>query len=194
MITIPGTVEGTTVVTFFATDSAGTVESIVTNDSGQYGQHRHANDSQFRSIKPLPRRTAWDQILHRVDGRRPTLSTIARRVTSADLGLPTPLSRALRSRPMFPPARKQQRQHSNCDDFRHRRKFHNARSLRTISGGQESTDDQHAEFVGHESSVRPVSDGHLHLCGRRLGRRVMRTHTAICPDSSSCLGHDYQPG
>ena len=34
-ITIPGTVEGTTVITFFATDSAGTVESTVTNDSGK---------------------------------------------------------------------------------------------------------------------------------------------------------------
>lgn len=33
-ITIPGTVEGTTVVTFFATDSSGTVESQITNDSG----------------------------------------------------------------------------------------------------------------------------------------------------------------
>lgn len=32
-ITIPGTVEGTTVVTFFATDSSGTVESLITNDS-----------------------------------------------------------------------------------------------------------------------------------------------------------------
>ncbi len=32
-ITIPGTVEGTTVVTFFATDNAGTVETTVTNDS-----------------------------------------------------------------------------------------------------------------------------------------------------------------
>ncbi len=32
-ITIPGTVEGTTVVTFFATDSSGTVESNITNDS-----------------------------------------------------------------------------------------------------------------------------------------------------------------
>ncbi len=33
-ITIPGTVEGTTVVTFFATDSSGTIESVITNDSG----------------------------------------------------------------------------------------------------------------------------------------------------------------
>ena len=33
-ITIPGAVEGTTVVTFFATDSSGTVESQITNDSG----------------------------------------------------------------------------------------------------------------------------------------------------------------
>jgi hypothetical protein len=33
-ITIPGTVEGTTVVTFFATDSSGTIESLITNDSG----------------------------------------------------------------------------------------------------------------------------------------------------------------
>jgi Bacterial Ig-like domain (group 3) len=32
-ITIPGTVEGTTVVTFFATDSSGTVESLITNDN-----------------------------------------------------------------------------------------------------------------------------------------------------------------
>ncbi len=32
-ITIPGTVEGTTVVTFYATDNAGTVETTVTNDS-----------------------------------------------------------------------------------------------------------------------------------------------------------------
>jgi hypothetical protein len=33
-IDIPGLVEGTTVVTFFATDSSGTVESMITNDSG----------------------------------------------------------------------------------------------------------------------------------------------------------------
>ena len=33
-ITIPATTEGTTVVTFFATDSSGTVESQITNDSG----------------------------------------------------------------------------------------------------------------------------------------------------------------
>lgn len=32
-IVIPGAVEGTTVVTFFATDSSGTVETVVTNDS-----------------------------------------------------------------------------------------------------------------------------------------------------------------
>ena len=32
-ITIPGTVEGTTVVTFYATDNAGTVESDITNNS-----------------------------------------------------------------------------------------------------------------------------------------------------------------
>ena len=36
-ITIPGTVEGTTVVTFFATDSSGTVESLITNDSSAKG-------------------------------------------------------------------------------------------------------------------------------------------------------------
>lgn len=32
-LVVPGTVEGTTVVTFFATDSAGTAESVITNDS-----------------------------------------------------------------------------------------------------------------------------------------------------------------
>ena len=34
-ITIPGSVEGTTVVAFFATDSSGTVETTVTNDTGK---------------------------------------------------------------------------------------------------------------------------------------------------------------
>lgn len=34
-IVIPGTVEGTTVVTFFATDSSGTVESVTTNSGNQ---------------------------------------------------------------------------------------------------------------------------------------------------------------
>ncbi len=66
-IVIPGTVEGTTVVTFFGTDSAGTIESVTTNSGNQVSTATPTITIQVDKTAPTascvgPNPTGWQAV------------------------------------------------------------------------------------------------------------------------------------
>ncbi len=131
-IVIPGTVEGTTVVTFFGTDSAGTVESVVTNSGNQVSTASPTFTIQVdktaptaNCVGPNPPPNGWQ-----ARRRRLQLHGQRQRIWLGQLF-------AVELHDVHQCCRRHGGHGLNScgHDFRRCRKFDDARSFRSISGG-----------------------------------------------------------